>query len=64
MKNSWIAIQNLLRPAIPHYIEGICFLPEHKKAAASFDHNSKVASYFHHFSHNMDFGNVKVSRWF
>ena len=33
---------------------------EHKKAVAGFDQNSKVASHFHHFSHNVDLENVKV----
>ena len=35
-------------------------IAEHKKAVASFDQNSKVASHVHHFSHNMNFENVKV----
>jgi len=33
---------------------------EHKKAVASFDQNSKVASHVHQFSHNMNFANVRV----
>ena len=33
---------------------------EHKKAVAGFDQNSKVASHIHHFSHNMNFEEVKV----
>ena len=33
-------------------------IAEHKKAG--FDQNSKVASHVHHFSHNMNFENVKV----
>ena len=33
---------------------------EQKKAVASFDQNSKVASHVHQFSHNMNFANVKV----
>ena len=33
---------------------------EHKKAAAGFDQNSKVAGHVHHFSHIMNFENVKV----
>ena len=33
---------------------------EHKKAVASFDQNSKVASHIHHSSHNMAFENVTV----
>jgi len=33
---------------------------EHKKAVAGFDQNSEVASHVHHFSHNMNFENVKV----
>ena len=36
-------------------------IAEHKKAVASFDQNSKVASYVHQFSHNMNFANVKVT---
>ena len=32
----------------------------HKKAVASFDQNSKVASHVHQFSHNMNFANVRV----
>ena len=35
-------------------------IAEHKKAVASFDQNSKVASHVHQFSHNMNFVNVKV----
>ena len=35
-------------------------IAEHKKAVASFDQNSKVASHVHQFSHNMNFANVKV----
>ena len=35
-------------------------IAEHKKAVAGFDQNSKVASHVNHFSHNMDFENVKV----
>jgi len=35
-------------------------IAEHKKAVAGFDKNSKVASHVHHFSHNMNFENVKV----
>ena len=37
-------------------------IAEHKKAVASFDQNSKVASHRHQFSHikNMNFANVKV----
>ena len=35
-------------------------IAEHKKAVASFDQNSKVASHVHHSSHNMDFENVKA----
>ena len=34
---------------------------EHKKAVAAFDQNSKLASHVHHFSHNMNFENVKVA---
>ena len=33
---------------------------EYKKAVASFDQNSKVASHVHQFSHNMNYANVKV----
>ena len=33
---------------------------EHKKEVAGFDQNSKVASHVHHFSHIMNFENVKV----
>ena len=33
---------------------------EHKKAVASFDQNSKVASRVHLFGHNMNFENVEV----
>ena len=35
-------------------------IAEHKKAVASFDQNSKVASHVHQFKHNMNFANVKV----
>jgi len=36
-------------------------IAEHKKAVASFDQNSKVASHHvHQFSHNMNFANVRV----
>ena len=35
-------------------------IAEHKKAVASFNQNSKVASHVHQFSHNMNFANVKV----
>ena len=35
-------------------------IAEHKKAVASFDPNSKVASHVHQFNHNMNFANVKV----
>ena len=33
---------------------------EHKKAVASFDQNSKVASHVHQFSHKMNFANARV----
>ena len=36
-------------------------IAEHKKAVASFDPNSKVASHVHQFNHNMNFANVKVA---
>ena len=35
-------------------------IAEHKKAVASVDQTSKVASHVHHSSHNMDFQNVQV----
>ena len=35
-------------------------IAEHKKAVVGFDKNSKVASHVHHFSHIMNFENVKV----
>ena len=35
-------------------------IAEHKKAVASFNQNSKVASHVHQLSHNMNFANVKV----
>ena len=37
-------------------------IAEHKKvvAVAGFDQNSKVASHLHHFSHNVNFEEVKV----
>ena len=35
-------------------------ITEHKKAVASFEQNTKVASHVHEFSHNMFFVNVKV----
>ena len=38
-------------------------IAEHKKAVASFDQNSKVASHVHQFSHNMNFAKVRVA-WF
>ena len=35
-------------------------IAEHKKAVASFDQNSKVASHVYQFSHNINFASVKV----
>ena len=36
-------------------------IAEHKMVVAGFEQNSKVASHVHHFSHNMNFKNVKVA---
>jgi len=35
-------------------------IAEHKKAVASFNQSSKVASHVHQFNHNMNFANVRV----
>ena len=35
-------------------------IAEHKKAVVGFDEKTKVASHVYHFSHNMNFENVKV----
>ena len=35
-------------------------MAEHKKAVASFDQSSKVASHIYQFSRNVNFANAKV----